>query len=252
MSLVDTQVLGVLLDAVTSPIAVFVPAELPPVMCNAAWRKHMARVPVLVWERIAASAYDMSEPQSLVVSHDVAGTPAHYSAHVQLLHDSLGAPSGVIVTCVDITERAVAERFEAPRGALIWGGPLLAAADYHNGAWQAYAGEASDWEAIVDRADLERCRAALQQASRQRQSTPIEARLCRTDGAVRWHQITFAVVADEARWYGIARDVHDARNLADERNELISAARTARADAELATRLKDEFIARVSHELRAP
>lgn len=51
---------------------------------------------------------------------------------------------------------------------------------------------------------------------------------------------------------GIARDITDIKFAEAERNQLLVQAQEARAEAEAASRTKDEFLAIVSHELRSP
>ena len=57
---------------------------------------------------------------------------------------------------------------------------------------------------------------------------------------------------DSERMVGITRDVTAERESALERERLLKREREARDEAEQQSRLKDEFLATLSHELRTP
>ncbi len=54
------------------------------------------------------------------------------------------------------------------------------------------------------------------------------------------------------KWFGTCTDIHDQKELEIERDYLLKREEAARAEAERANRIKDEFLAVLSHELRSP
>jgi len=170
---------------------------------------------------------------------------------IEPVRDKLGQLAGVIVVCTDITDRVVARHLDVDPDALVWGGPTDRGPDFFNGRWRSFTGVTGGaWQAVIHADDLPRCTQAFVEAARQRVSTDIEARLVGDTGAACWHRVRFTI--EGSRWFGSAVDIHDTRSAAAERTELVGRERASRADAEQANRLKDQFLAAVSHELRAP
>jgi PAS domain S-box-containing protein len=81
-----------------------------------------------------------------------------------------------------------------------------------------------------------------------------EYRAARPDGTIVWIKERGSLVsdADGDRMVGISRDVTAERKSAQERERLLKSEREARDEAEEQSRLKDEFLATLSHELRTP
>jgi signal transduction histidine kinase/CheY-like chemotaxis protein len=183
---------------------------------------------------------------------ELGGRPAYGAATLRPSWDALGATKRVIVVCADITDEVLARQLGVDAATLVWSGVCGGDSDYVNRRCSAYAGGHPAWPNAIHPVDLGRCNHGLRWAVRERGSTDVEARLRAADGEYRWHRVRFEIASSGSRWFGTAIDIHDARSAAAERNEWLVRERAARADAETANRLKDQFLSAVSHELRAP
>ncbi|BAY97309.1 multi-sensor hybrid histidine kinase [Tolypothrix tenuis PCC 7101] len=77
-----------------------------------------------------------------------------------------------------------------------------------------------------------------------------------SDGSYRWHLILGLPLKDEQgrveKWFGTCTDIHDQKEIEIERDRILQLEQVARNEAEKANRVKDEFLAILSHELRSP
>jgi PAS domain S-box-containing protein len=185
------------------------------------------------------------------------GRVRHLLGSAAPLKDQGGRPVGSVGAFIDITDRKRAEAFLAESEArfrhladalpqMVFDLDAQGRPGYHNEQWTRYTGssggEPADRLALVHPDDRARAGSTWEAALQGGSPYECEHRFRRRDGAYRWVLARAVPVRDGqgrvARWFGTLTDIHDLKQTQEAMSET--------------ARLKDEFLAMLSHELRNP
>lgn len=135
--------------------------------------------------------------------------------------------------------------------------------EYFNQRWYDYTGMTLEqtqgwgWSHLLHPDDQQRCLDIWNESLCTGKEYSIEYRFQRaSDGQYRWFLGRALPMYEEnnciLKWFGTCIDIHEQKLAIEERDHLLKSEQAARNQAEASNRLKDEFLAIVSHELRSP
>jgi PAS domain S-box-containing protein len=195
-----------------------------------------------------------------------------YGKAVPLWDDS-GAVRGVIGAFLDVTERKQVENalrqselmfrtLADTMPQIFWVTQPDGYHEYFNKRWYDYTGKTVEqtsgegWQKILHPDDVQRTIEVWQNSLRTGKTYDNEYRLLRADGEYHWHLGRAFPLRNQdgqiVKWFGSCTDIHDQKLVIEERAQALVQERAARIELEEASRMKDDFLAIVSHELRSP